>query len=110
MDDHVSLSPRTDVEPVACTLNHEQAEDQLLEWVDLQDRATAVVSLDDGVAMSLPASLANDIEDLVRRESACCAFLSITTSIDEDVLTLEIRSPNPDALPVIMALSGVAQP
>ena len=94
--------------PVACTLTSKDANRQAMEWVDLQGHATAVEAIDGGARMTLPSSVAGQVEDLVRRESACCSFLDITMAIHQDELTLDVSSTNPDAQPVIAALSGVA--
>lgn len=110
------MDTKTDVEtpgarvPIACTLTNNDAAKQLLEWVDLQHRCSEVVAIESGVRMTLPESLTDDIADLVRREAACCAFLTIETSVIGGVLTLDISSPNPDALPVISALAGIPLP
>ncbi len=58
--------------------------------------------------MTFSASMVDAVEDLARRESTCCAFLTIITSVDDDVLTLDISSENPEALPVISALAGIS--
>lgn len=110
MDIETELRSPADSTPIACSLTDRDAGQQALEWVDLQRRATEVAAIEGGVRMTLPASLADDIEDLARREAACCAFLTITTAIVDDVLTLEISSANPDALPVIAALAGISIP
>lgn len=96
--------------PVACTLTDKDMTKQALEWVDLQGRATEVIAIEGGVRMTLPASMLADVEDLARREAQCCAFLRIDTSTVGDVLTLDIASANPDALPVISALAGIPLP
>lgn len=96
--------------PIACTLTNKEAAQQVLEWGDLQHRAAGVSPLDDGVRMTFPAAMFDEVEDLARRESACCAFLTITTSVVDDVLTLDISSDNPDAMPVIHALAGMPRP
>ena len=107
------MNNETDIEttsadsPIVCTLTSNEATEQTLEWVDLQHRATAVAAIEGGVRMTLPASLVDDVEDLVRIEAGCCAFLTIDTSVVDDVLTLSISSANPDALPVISAMAGI---
>ncbi len=107
------MGPETDIEtsgddsPIACTLTNNEATKQALEWVDLQHRAEAVAAIEGGVRLTLPASLVDDVEDLTRREARCCAFLTIDTSVVDGVLTLDISSANPDALPVISALAGI---
>lgn len=110
------MDHETDIEtigadsPIACTLTNSEATPQLLEWVDLQNRASAIAAIDGGVRMTLPASLVDEVEDLALREAQCCAFLTIDMAVVDDVLTLEISSANPDALPVISALAGISLP
>lgn len=95
---------------ILCTLTENEAAEQTLEWVDLQHRANAVAAIDGGVRMTLPASMVDDVADLIRIEAGCCAFLTIETSVVDDVLTLEISSANADALPVISAMAGIPLP
>ncbi|MEZ5380231.1 MAG: hypothetical protein R2754_00390 [Microthrixaceae bacterium] len=92
--------------PVVCTLGRRDAEAQALEWVDLQRLAIHSVPLATGARMTFAAEHASWIADLVARETTCCAFLKITTTLDGDVVVLEITSENPAALDVIAALSG----
>ncbi len=94
-------------EPVACTLSAHDAESQLLEWADLQELALRSQPLLTGARIAFPASHRVKIEDLAARETACCAFLDLSTTVQGDELLLEITSNNPDALGVIDALSGV---
>lgn len=110
MDTEIELETAADASPIQCTLVDDEAAGQLLEWADLQGRSTAVAAIEGGVRMTLPASLANDVADLARREAGCCAFLTIETSVVDEVLTLDISSANPDALPVIAALAGISLP
>lgn len=100
-------SPKT---PIACTLNKAEATEQLLKWVDLQHLCSEVEAVQGGVRMRLPASLADRVADLVRTESRCCSFLTIETSVIGEVLTVDISSPDPDALPVISTLAGIPLP
>lgn len=110
MDSETDVEPAGDNPPIACMLTNKEASKQVLEWVDLQRLASAVDPIDGGVRMALPASLIDDVEDLARREAGCCAFLTIDTSVVGDVLTLDISSTDPDALPVISALAGIPVP
>lgn len=102
-----SATTPQEVEPVACTLTTKQAAERTLEWTDLQHRCTSVESIAGGVRMTMPASMAADVRDLARREVDCCSFLVIETAVEADVLTLDITSPNPDALPIISVVSGI---
>lgn len=107
MDPQIDSSTPTANTAVVCTLTSKAAAAQAFEWVDLRERASTVTPIENGVRMTLPASLVESVEDLARRERSCCAFLTIETSIVDEVLTLDLASPNSDALPVIDALAGV---
>lgn len=93
--------------PVACTLSADRARFQVQEWVDLQALATSTQATRSGASMVFPSSLAPTVEDLARRERTCCGFLTITTVLVGDELTLEITTADREALPVIAALTGV---
>ena len=93
--------------PIVCTMSSRDTAEQILEWSDLQHGATAVAAVEGGARMTLPASMADQVRDLVRREAACCAFLTLDIYVDADVMTLEVTASNPDALPVIAALAGL---
>jgi len=95
--------------PVACTLTTKEAAGQTLEWSDLQARATRIAPLDRGARMTFSASVLDDVEDLIRRERACCAFLTLDTSLNGNLLTLDITSESPDGLAVIQSLAGVTR-
>ncbi len=94
-------------EPIACSLTPTLAEDQLLEWSELQGRATRIHAVVNGARMWLPVSLAPAIADLVRREAACCSFLEIGTETVGDSVVIDVTSTRPEAIPVIALLAGV---
>lgn len=95
--------------PVACELPAIDSERQLTEWHDLQSQATETLSIPGGVRMTYPASLESQLRDLAAREATCCAFLDISVQQQsEETVTVQITSPNPDALPVIAALAGIS--
>ncbi len=60
--------------------------------------------------MTLPASMVDDVEDLAHSERSCCGFLTISTSVLGEVMSLDISTPNLEALPVISALAGIPLP
>jgi hypothetical protein len=107
MDDKTNIARTRADAPIVCTLTETDATEQALEWVDLQGRAVEVAAIDGGVRMTLPASLVDQVTDLAEREARCCAFLTINMSVADEILTLDISSPNPDAFPVISALTGI---
>ncbi len=97
-------------EPIVCTIPTGKANDQLVEWADLQHRASNVIAVDGGVRMTLPATMSDQVRYLVRREASCCAFLTLDITVVDDDLILEVTAANPDALPVISMLAGIALP
>lgn len=110
MDTETDIEAAHAVIPIVCTLTAKAGTEQALQWVDLQHSAIEVSAISGGVRMTFPASMVDNVEDLARRERACCAFLTIDTSVTNDVLTLDITSPNPEALTVICALVGISRP
>lgn len=92
--------------PIACTLTPTAAEAQLGEWSALLAQLEADESIRGGRRLSFPISLASVVDDLARREAACCSFLTITTRRTEEQIVLELRSDDPAALPVVEAIAG----
>lgn len=96
-----------DADVVACSLTARDAAAQALEWVDLQRLALRTAPLVNGARMTFAAEHAARIVDLAEREAACCAFLTITTSLDGDECSVDVTADHPAAGGVIAALSGV---
>jgi len=94
-------------EPIACTLTSEEASKSSLEWEDLRFHSTEVTALPAGVRMKFPATYESRIAPLVALEASCCSFLDLSTTVVGDKLTVEVRSANPDAMPVIASLAGI---
>ena len=97
-------------EPIACKLADADASRQALEWSDLRNHAVATEQLEHGVALTLELELADAIDDLAAREAVCCSFLSIATTRTAEHVRATIESENPDALPVIEALTRLVVP
>ena len=91
-------------EPIACSLPLREAAKQAGEWHDLSGRALQIEEIDGGLSVVYPSNLISEVEDLVAREAACCAWLSIETSPSEEGIRINVTSTNPDARPVIEAL------
>lgn len=104
------MDPEPDVtSPIACTLGSERAADQLLEWGQLHQHAKAVEPIEHGVRMTFNSDLSEIVNDLARREAACCSFLTISTQTEDGLLRLDVTSENPDAAPVIAMLTGAPE-
>lgn len=95
-----------DFEPIACSLPLREAAKQAGEWHDLSGRALLIEEIDGGLSVVYPSHMTSEVEDLVAREAACCAWLSIETSPTEEGIRIDVTSSNPDARPVIEALIG----
>ncbi len=94
--------------PIVCTMPVEEGREQLLQWADLQSRASEVVAINSGARLILPAAMLDQVEDLMKREASCCAFLNFDIAVEDEDMTFEVTAPNPDALPVISALVGIS--
>lgn len=93
-------------EPIACSLPARDASDQVGEWHDLTSRALTKHRIAEGYEITFSASEAALVDDLARRESACCGFLKIATEQFEGGIRLLMTSNNPEAMPVIDLLVG----
>ena len=94
-------------EPIACSLPLRDAASQAGEWTDLSGKAVSFERIPGGLQVRYPLELADQVEDLVSREAACCAWLSLTTERTYEAIEVTLTSENPDSGPVIEALVGV---
>ena len=78
-------------EPIACSLTEDAAQRQVDEWARLRADAIAVETVAGGVEMVFPARVAATVEDLARREAACCTFLDLTTVRAHDTMFFATR-------------------
>lgn len=96
----------TDRIPIACSLPPTGAAAQLAEWAALHERSSGSESIPGGRRLWFPVELAATVEDLAAREATCCAFLTIQTARIGDEVRVDITADDPDAAPVIDALTG----
>lgn len=94
------------VHPIACSLSARESRDQIGEWRALSAHRLTSERIEGGYAVTFDTETAPVVEDLARREAACCAFLTIDAAHTEHGLRLTMTSENPDALPVIELLVG----
>ena len=92
--------------PVACTLGASEAANQLDEWRALHARIDRTERIEGGIRLRLAADLHATVDDLARRERACCRFLTIVVSATDSATVVEITSEQPAAGPVIDLLAG----
>jgi hypothetical protein len=71
----------TDSQPIACTLNGEEYRDRLT-WI-----ADLALHL-----QYLPAAV-HRVQEMVRKEAACCAFLTFEMHEQSDAVLLTIKAP-----------------
>lgn len=94
-------------EPIACSLPLREAASQAGEWHELAGRAIRVERVKNGISVVYPPDFAGLVEDLVAREAACCAWLSLQTRRGTEGIQVRLTSANPEAQPVIEALVGI---
>lgn len=94
------------LEPIACSLPARESNDQVGEWRELAAKTLIRRPIDGGYVVTFAADQADVVEDLARRESACCGFLTIETKRSDEGISLVITSNNPEALPLIDLLIG----
>lgn len=92
--------------PIACSLPARESRDQIGEWQALIEHRVAVDRVEDGYAVVYDREVSDVVEDLARREAACCGFLEIASTHTPEGVRLLVTSPNPDALAVIQLLVG----
>jgi hypothetical protein len=93
---------------IVCTLTTRDAAGRVLEWADLRRHAIDVVRIADGVAITLPAHIRAEVDDLAAREAECCRFLSLVTVARGELVELHITTKNPDGRGVIDLVAGSA--
>ena len=93
-------------QPIACSLPARESRDQIGEWQSLISHQVTTERVAGGYAVTFHPDVAPVVQDLARREAACCGFLDIVATPTEHGLRLMMTSENPDALPVIGLLIG----
>jgi hypothetical protein len=105
-DVSVIANPASVAVPIACTLDAEQAGDQVARWRELLATATTRDDVPHGVRFRFARSAeVTAIADLVAAEQDCCRFFTFTLGIDHDAVTLTATAP-PDARPMLDELFG----
>lgn len=94
-------------EPIACSLPLREASSQAGEWHELGGRAIRVERVEDGISVVYPLEMTAQVKDLVAREAACCAWLSLETRRHNEGIQVRLTSPDPDAQHVIEGLVGI---
>ena len=95
--------------PVVCTLSPKELQNRHLEWGDIRTLSLTTSAVENGVLVTFPIKLAHSVEDLAERENHCCgSWLSTTTERLEDTIRLEITTQNPEGLPLILSMAGLA--
>lgn len=96
---------------VACSLDATAGDERLAAWQRLRhDAGLGSERLDGGVRLWLADAVRVDAERLAAAEAACCGFLDLEVGPSTGGrFSLDVTSPRPDALPVIVALLGDPQ-
>lgn len=92
--------------PIACSLPARESRNQIGEWQALVQHQVATHRVKGGFEVVYDIDVSDVVEDLVRREAACCGFLDIISTRLPDGVSMRVTSADPDALPVIELLVG----
>ena len=92
--------------PIACSLPARESRNQIEEWSALTAHQVTSQRIEGGYAITFDSEVTQAVEDLARREAACCEFLTIEATRTESGVLLMMTSENSDALPVIELLVG----
>lgn len=100
----------TDLGPgLSCSLGPDARANRKLEWVDLAALALSTDRLQHGVVSTFRIELADQIEDLVAKETDCCgSWLDAAIDRADGLLRLELTSSKPEGRAAIHRLSGLA--
>ena len=83
-------------QPIACALDATDAGARRARWGELATEAmTECGRTPDGARQLYRADprIQRELEELIRLEAECCAFLEFTLTRDRDALVLEVQGP-----------------
>jgi hypothetical protein len=94
----------TSEKPIACTLDRSPYEDRVTAIRTLFARALKRSQRDgQRLHLTLDASARADVEDMIRKEKSCCAFLDFDLSDTGDAILLTITAPSGAAAEEVFA-------
>jgi hypothetical protein len=94
--------------PIACTLSSDEAQGQLDEWGALRGLCRRVETSPFGATMWFDPAADAMLRAVVQKEAACCSFLHLAVTSDDDLIRLDIASDQAAAQPVIALLVAQA--
>ncbi len=92
------------VPPIACSLSADEREFREMEFSALMDRALlARDGIDSGLLLRFREApdVRVEVDDLVRREQACCPFFTFDVSTHGDELWLQVVAP-PEGMEMLL--------
>jgi MerR family transcriptional regulator, copper efflux regulator len=95
----------TQAPPIVCTLTGNDHAERIHQWQQLLAHAQHRESIDRGLRMDLPATLAAQVTELAAAEQQCCAFFDFTLRLSNGNLQLEVRTPD-EAAPLLTQMFG----
>ncbi len=87
---------QVDPQPIACSLSATDARTRRAGWRTVADRALTEASRTPSGARQVYGAhpgVERELEELIRLEAECCAFLRFTLSRDRHALVLEVEGP-----------------
>ncbi|HVV24909.1 MAG TPA: MerR family transcriptional regulator [Pseudonocardiaceae bacterium] len=95
--------------PIACTLDGDDQADRVRHWQRLLARAVHRATIDGGLRVELPASVAGEVAGLAAAEQRCCPFFAFTLHLAGPTVWLDVRAPV-EAAALLAEVFGTARP
>jgi hypothetical protein len=97
--------------PIACSLDAEEARDQVASWQQLRPWVRRTEAHERGVTMWFDGTADDAVRRVAEAEAACCAFLSFRQATDGDGVRLDVECDVDDGVAVAHFLAAqVAEP
>ena len=93
--------------PINCSLSTPEQTDRLGWWNQVNGRAIERKTVNGGVQVTFPLEDEEEIRRIAEAESTCCGFLNLEVERTDKWVVLVMTSDNPEAMPVIVGLTGV---
>lgn len=94
---------------VACTLTTKEAAAQVNSWDRVRKQARSTTPLHNGVRLTFPAAMADELSTLAATEASCCAFLAIEVTTAGGTTSITITTEAADGLAIINRITGLSE-
>ena len=92
---------------VACTLTTKGAAQQIRSWEQVVEQAIDSTPLVDGIRMTFPAGLTEDLQRLAASEASCWSLLTIEVATSANTASITITSEAEGGQAIIARIAGL---